>query len=382
MKTTIRIQNFKSLEDVTLELAPTTVFLGPNGAGKSSVLKCLEFVSKNLEIINSQKLSPSIYKLSNDVDLGSYKEVVTKNDTQKDIIFSFKHQSRIERDYNTLGLSPMGGNVNDIRILILNASDKEKEKKNEEEFHLKLTLFEEWLGKDIFRLFSKPTQSELLMLNFSVNERLKFISKHFNKLNLELKISFTSSDDHYNFQSFKLVELSTKSEIVFETRINSNGVKSLYTSIKCNNPSIIINNIINETFIWKLSDSWNNYKALIEKLIFWYTNNYRNQFSSNNDISEQERLLLKTIATIILLFETTPHILKKFLTVDHLPSVRQVQYKQKGKSKKRGNDTSFNLFEYLADFNELQAILLADKIEAIQRSLPKGEEISLEQLDL
>ena len=39
-----RVQNFKSLKDVEMELAPVNVLIGPNGAGKSAVLQALDFV--------------------------------------------------------------------------------------------------------------------------------------------------------------------------------------------------------------------------------------------------------------------------------------------------------------------------------------------------
>ena len=41
----IRIQNFKSLADVKVDLAPFTVMIGKNGAGKSSFLQSLEVMT-------------------------------------------------------------------------------------------------------------------------------------------------------------------------------------------------------------------------------------------------------------------------------------------------------------------------------------------------
>lgn len=44
----IAIRNYKSLEDVELELGPLTVFVGPNNAGKSNILDCLWLLSELL----------------------------------------------------------------------------------------------------------------------------------------------------------------------------------------------------------------------------------------------------------------------------------------------------------------------------------------------
>lgn len=80
----IRIQNFKSLEDVTLEIKPLNFLFGPNSSGKSSVIKAILFLYKNLFPLNSGK---STFKIDKDTDLVSYEDIVTGNDTTKDIIF-------------------------------------------------------------------------------------------------------------------------------------------------------------------------------------------------------------------------------------------------------------------------------------------------------
>lgn len=46
--TRLRIQGFRSLQDVTLTLEPVTVLVGPNGAGKSSLVSALVFLQDSL----------------------------------------------------------------------------------------------------------------------------------------------------------------------------------------------------------------------------------------------------------------------------------------------------------------------------------------------
>jgi len=77
----IRIKNFKNLEDVEIDVKPLTFLFGPNGSGKSSFIKAMMFLSKNLFPLNTGK---TIYKISDDVDLGSYKDIVTNNDVSKE----------------------------------------------------------------------------------------------------------------------------------------------------------------------------------------------------------------------------------------------------------------------------------------------------------
>ena len=46
--TRIRVKNFRSIADSSLELGPTTVMVGPNGSGKSNFLDAVAFLSDAL----------------------------------------------------------------------------------------------------------------------------------------------------------------------------------------------------------------------------------------------------------------------------------------------------------------------------------------------
>jgi len=58
MLTQIRIQRYKSLYDVTVDLEPLTIFIGPNGSGKSNVCGALKDVALN---ISSSKINTNIF---------------------------------------------------------------------------------------------------------------------------------------------------------------------------------------------------------------------------------------------------------------------------------------------------------------------------------
>ena len=80
----IRIQNFKSLEDITINVKPINFLFGPNSSGKSSVIKALMFLKNNLY---SSNYGNAKYKFSDEIDLISYKDLVSKNDVRKKITF-------------------------------------------------------------------------------------------------------------------------------------------------------------------------------------------------------------------------------------------------------------------------------------------------------
>ncbi len=83
----IRIQNFKSLEDVTIDLSQLTFLFGANSSGKSSFLKALMFLSRNVSsFVNTGKTN---YQISDDLNLRNFSEIVIFGDIKKKIEFEF-----------------------------------------------------------------------------------------------------------------------------------------------------------------------------------------------------------------------------------------------------------------------------------------------------
>lgn len=88
----VRIQNFKSLKDVTLDLQKVNLLIGPNNSGKSNFLKALEVCG--VQFVNNQShvtINPSNYQR------------ITFNRKGKKIIFSFKISNKtfdVDIEYN------------------------------------------------------------------------------------------------------------------------------------------------------------------------------------------------------------------------------------------------------------------------------------------
>jgi predicted ATPase len=86
----IRIQNFKCLQDTNdLEIKPLTFLVGPNSSGKSSVFQAILALKQTVD--SGDTRSPLI--LQDYVDLGSYKDVLYKHDTKKDIKIDFEDKN-------------------------------------------------------------------------------------------------------------------------------------------------------------------------------------------------------------------------------------------------------------------------------------------------
>ena len=106
---TLSFKNFRSLEDVTLEVAPLTVVYGPNGSGKSSLFYGL-LTLRNF-LTNPNQNVPSLFSYPS-ISLGGLHEVVHRHFTEKEVVLSIGVSNLKEISCTfTLRLSESGGAV-------------------------------------------------------------------------------------------------------------------------------------------------------------------------------------------------------------------------------------------------------------------------------
>ena len=76
---TIRVNNFKALKDVRLELSKLNLLIGPNASGKSSILQALAFLKQNIgcsllryngKYVSLGSFSNVVYKHMRDLSIG------------------------------------------------------------------------------------------------------------------------------------------------------------------------------------------------------------------------------------------------------------------------------------------------------------------------
>ena len=53
MLSKVKIGNFKSIEELELQLAPLTIFVGPNSSGKSNVLESIAILAQTTRLESS-----------------------------------------------------------------------------------------------------------------------------------------------------------------------------------------------------------------------------------------------------------------------------------------------------------------------------------------
>ena len=103
---TLELKNFRSIRDVSMDIAPLTVVYGPNGAGKSSLIYGL-LTLKNF-LTNPNQNVPSLFSYPT-MSLGGYNEVVSGHDTERMVSLSLSASIPTGRSEFTLVVGQSGG---------------------------------------------------------------------------------------------------------------------------------------------------------------------------------------------------------------------------------------------------------------------------------
>lgn len=310
MKTTIRIQNFKSLEDVTLELAPTTVFLGPNGAGKSSVLKCLEFIAKQKlefstlqnEIFNQKPKSKFINS--------SFRELVYNNDLNRKIIFEFKHSSSLRFTGSTEAIYSTTNADEDAWWTDINFLRNPTQ--------LDISAFSKNTQKRLFNLYNSnetfidPMEPPMINLNLHGIRKISF----------SLQVQFGSVDGITSCEYLRLTDSTSNAFLVYKSD----------NKINLNNGFHSENFVINE-FFQKINKSefllcaYANNPGLERDLVAAAIQFFHRKIKQSKE-KALEKYLFKTIVQIAKFSSYFPSIFQEYHNIHHIRSVRSAPDEQ------------------------------------------------------
>ena len=104
---TLHLQNFRSIRDARVEIAPLTVVYGPNGSGKSSLIYGL-LTLKNF-LTNPRQNLPSLFSYPS-ISLGGWQEVVHRHAVDRNVSLSIGVSNPGDRSSEfTLTLGQSGG---------------------------------------------------------------------------------------------------------------------------------------------------------------------------------------------------------------------------------------------------------------------------------
>lgn len=106
----IRIRNFKSIEELEIELAPLTIFVGPNGSGKTSILEAIALM-KQASVSNQSPLQSLQGEL---IVFQGGEDIIGKGDKLGRVQLGFESEldisrlvQSIDRDIVSFGKKPL-----------------------------------------------------------------------------------------------------------------------------------------------------------------------------------------------------------------------------------------------------------------------------------
>lgn len=350
MNPKLRIQNFKSLVDVTIDFNHLVFLFGPNGSGKSSLIKALRFLSEN--VFNGKK---TLYADANyefdEINLGSFKDIVSFNDESKDIVFTFSYKfpwnmiTQFSNSFNTIDYE----------------NDEEKER----------------YESKINNLLSKRDSIEFDFLSFvkeAYPETLhKFLSENDKEIDIEIEVVFNKKGTNKDLYSVKILDKSTNSSLQLlndRLKINSNcssftrDRKSIAFKVDVFNNSEFskhLNQIFKFPFLFPenplcVDYNLNQINSMYE--LFREELNKHNILPSDKNVSKDD--IQKQIGLYILLikiFLLSQEVSNRFFKITHFPPIRklpQQKYILKNNSFPGGSEKYFNSFLDIKELEEFQ----------------------------
>lgn len=365
----IRIQNFKCLEDVKIDLSHLTFLFGPNSSGKSSFIKALLFLQKNLFPLNTGK---TIFKINEHLDLGSYKDIVTNNDITKDIIFEIELKDNYY--FPDIRLFDLENNLEyRNEIFSKNGYEYEKETIIEDLINKSIT---EVLNTDDFSYFNIFNFGELLndfKLDYKIIIRFTEINKSKSKntvfdheMGLKKRIPKRNSEViESNLKSISFLDLTSNSTLTLDTgkphHLTNNKINSFNPDInlfgndtltKLFAESVEYNNKFNGEY--SVASHLESFNSVVNFDDFhkvfhniFLNEKYEENWKSFTNIERIEKYY-EVNKFYYLVYSYIPILLINNLNTFHLPTVRELP-----KTKYLLNEGIFNSNEYYGFLNLL-----------------------------
>lgn len=328
MKAFIQIKNFKSFENVKLSLKSKNFILGPNGSGKSSLIKLLLFIKRNLLEIDYSKThrysteNVIDYRVSEFVDLGSFRDIVSRNDTTKQISIKFSCETSVE-DLTNLRMGWTGKSL----LAFLDGSYSKK-------------------LEYVDGLFEKNDYSEILNFievesDFFYQEMGRFIKTFNFTLEMFFRHNAKNNQDEWDYRivdndigGFFLFRLDDEHGVNRITE--TSGSLYSYTS-----PAMIkiFHNIkgLSEVYGSHFAPGEDWYASLLDgdpsKKLSWHIDLFlkyikklrsENKFWMKLNDDEYSKIVILGLFQLYKFVYTYPTILRYYFDVTHLPTVREI----------------------------------------------------------
>lgn len=313
----IRIKNFKNLEDVEIEVKPLTFLFGPNGSGKSSFLKAMMFLSKNISPVNTGK---TLYKLSDDIDLGTFKDIVTNNEESKIIEFEFD----IQGDYFFPSFEEFNKDDKQLKRFFDNPNIYKYDKIFDSfEYNVKLNI--KFRDISFIDFDNKVNLFEYIVYDNTNNSSFKFSQNLYDgEIDLtEIEIDKYNIEDWFYSKDYPNMNSIFSKESLYIKSIDISNLINLYIG----DVSVNINCIRDHYF--HFSNEYMNFleNFSINEIINSKLNEYNNSIVSEewNNLTNDEKINLfyEALKLIYLSKIVIPNNLSKYFHYIYMPSIRE-----------------------------------------------------------
>lgn len=84
----IKLQNYKAFEDVTIPIKPLTIFVGANSVGKSSIIQMLMLLHQTAEEVNANYYTSAFKIYGKYVNVGNFENLLTNKQRSRTLVLS------------------------------------------------------------------------------------------------------------------------------------------------------------------------------------------------------------------------------------------------------------------------------------------------------
>jgi predicted ATPase len=212
----IRVKNFKSLKDSgELQIKPLTFLVGPNSSGKSSLIQAILLLKQTVDS-NDEHIHLSLN--DNNVQLGSYEDIIYKRDPRNHLEIHFTSESGYALDFfDTTNLKVSKNKKNNQKYMLEYSYSKEKSR-----IDLKHAVFQ-FEGTDELILNKGRSNSYRAILNYK-GKKITYSGLLLDKFYNLLPFSPKSNNKKINSEKFKKLM-----NVIFGIRLNvTNEFSSIY----------------------------------------------------------------------------------------------------------------------------------------------------------
>ena len=314
MISTLSIKNFLSLKNVKFNMGRKIFLIGGNNSGKSSVGKAIEFLYAN--VIEDNIKTRTIFCIDEDMDLGTYSDIVFNHEENKPVIFRFDYRSSLE-EYG----AHYDGEINKIT--------KPEEDDDDDYDPLKQIKIE----AKIKELWDSDIRTILEAVSESPEFHKSLLKDKFSELDFSFKVTFGPDDNAQHLKTIEFVDNNSYASLTFKPKYEYLYIGYNYWEVECklfddDDLNSLFENLparFDYIFGYDRPDFSDITRLLVPEFMHFIENDL-NEEEGWKLIPEQEKkeILAAGLIQLIRFYKYFTIIIRTHFTVDYIQSSRHI----------------------------------------------------------